>query len=210
MKNSVYNRINLRHFWEYFVVNFRFYAFYYLFISAGLILLIAGYSWLLSLSQPQLIRTVLNNSFWMIINFCGIILTTSAFYIYSKKSTASRVLTIPVSSLTRFATLFLYSVPLLFIITACVYTIMANCICWILTSMNYLSEYAFNPFKPDTNSCNTTLSDHFQTFLTIQSIALMAGSFFLKSGFIKSIGVCIMTMILYSIVNAFILNKSFR
>jgi len=191
------------------VVNFRFYAIYHLFISAGLILLIAGYSWLLSISQSQLIITGLDNSFWIFINLCGIILTTSAFFIYSQKTTASVILTIPVSSVTRFITVFLYSVPLLFIITTCVYTITANCAGRIFISMNYLSEYSFNPFRLDSSISISTLIDHFQAYITIQSFALMIGSFFPKSGFIKTIGLCIVTLVIFSIISTFVMTDSF-
>jgi len=205
---SLYTR-QFRHFRLFFRINLRYYAIYYLFISAGLILLIAGYSWLLILSQPHNFKIGMDNSFWMFINICGIILSTSAFFIYSKKNTAAGILTIPVSTLTRFITVFLYSIPLLFIISTCIYTIAANCTGWILTSMNYLNEYSFNPFRLDPTVSTTSFSDHFLTFLWVQSISLMAGSLFPKSGFIKSVCMCIITIVMYSIVNTIIMTNTF-
>lgn len=203
MKTNVF-----RHFGQYFIINFRFYATYHFSIGAGLGLFVAGYSFLLTYFQPLLVKNFLDVSFWFLLNICGIILTTSAFSVFGKKSTALPLLTIPVSSLTRYITAWLYAIPLFFITIIITYTLVAKGIAWGISNMGMVKEFTFNPFKMDANAGCSKTWGHFQTFLIIQSITLLAGAFFTKLGFIKTMGLFVALILAYTFINSLLFKNS--
>ncbi len=200
--------LKFKHFWLFFALNFRFYLIYYLFISAGLILLLGGLS-LILFSVPQSIKDIMNELFWPLMNICGIILSTSAYYVYSKASTAFRLLTLPVSSVTRLFTIVIYVIPILLLITSGIYIITANIIGKVLTMMNFVSEYSFNPFRVENSQCAKTIWDHFHIYLLIQSISLMIGSFYPKLGFVKSMCIFILSLIFYFVFKSIFFPGNF-
>lgn len=199
MKNYISGQF--KHFGLFLFYNLKYYSVFYLFIVAGIILFATGLLFLLIMAQPQMFINFLNQSFWNFMNLGGIILTTSAFSIYGNKNARMHLLTLPVSVPARFTSLILFSIPLFLVVIVSVFTLMANVIAHIFSSLELTKSFSFNPFLVDGAENTQAVWGHLWFYFVFQSILLMVGSFFPKLGFIKSALAFLVILILYVLLN---------
>lgn len=193
---------NLRLLQLFFAINFRAYLVYYLFIGAGLIVLVGSLSYLITLSQPNIIPDYLNASFWTFANTAGMVITTSAYSIYNKKNNKIHLLMLPVSSQMRFSTMLILSIPIFMICNVIFLTIITNGVEYLFSMAHIIKPTTFNPLNMPYPNNNSTFLEHSFYYILFQSLFLMLGSFFPRYGFLKSTATIIFLMIIYFISNA--------
>lgn len=192
----------------YFSLHIRIYLLFYLFISAGLLIVVTAIAYIITYSQPDAIKNFLNSSYWDFVNIGGMIITTSAYSIYSKKNSRIHLLMLPVSTWMRFLTIMLLTIPLFLIYISAFLTLLYNSILFVFSAFDFIKPITFNPFHPDCIDCNETFLQNIIFFLVLQSVFLMIGSFFPRLGFLKSTGIILAGFISYLILKFSLMGSS--
>lgn len=195
--------ISFKLFFRYLLLNTRIYWMYYFLIGLGFLAIFGTIAYLLTFSQPQLIEDFLRGNAWLFINLGGMVMSLSATSIYAKYSN-NQMLILPITSVIRFVKLYLWTIPFYLVVILIFYDLLENGIEKILVNLHFIKHFTTNIFETSCKYSNISFAKHLLNFFLLQTTCLMAGSFFPKRGFFKSIGILFLVFILYLLFGALI------
>jgi hypothetical protein len=208
MKNFINNQF--KHFGAFFLLQLKYFLPYFLFVNLGIILVVTGLAYVYLFSNPDLVNNLVGSSFWVFANIGGFIITTSAFAQYGRNDSRMHLFLVPVSPITKFITVFLYAIPCYLITVLLIYYLFANGLAIMFSSLDYIKDFTFNPFVRDEKYDSLSFMHHFLFFIVFQSFTFLAGAFFPKMGFLKTVPVTVVLLVVYLIMNSILAPSGFE
>jgi hypothetical protein len=200
MKNFI-NK-HFRYFGAFFLLQFKHFLPYFLFVNVGIILVVTGLSYFYLFAQSSFVNSLVVNSFWLFANIGGFVVTTSAFAQYGRKDSRMHLFLVPVSPFAKFLTAFIYAIPFYLLVVTGIYMLYANALAQVFSSFNFIKGFTFNPFVHDLSSDKLSFLQHFMFFVGIQSFTFLSGVFFPKMGFLKTVPAVAVLFMVYLFTNS--------